>query len=201
MTKFELPELPYDYDSLEPFIDEETLHFHHDKHHATYAEKFNEAISKYPKIADCPIEEIFRDLINMPADIQMVVKNHGGGYINHNLYFGSLTPNGGEPEGALKEIIVRDFGSFDSLKKALSDAALNQFGSGYAWLVKDMSGKLRAYSLPNQDSPYSLGDVPLLPIDVWEHAYYLKYKNARKDYIENIWNIINWEKVSERYLA
>ena len=199
--KYELPELPFNYDSLEPYIDMETLHYHHDKHLATYTEKFNASISKYPDISDQPVENLLKDLESIPTEIRMSVKNNGGGYLNHIIYFESLSPVSSMPSDTLNEAIIRDFGSIESLKQALSDASLNHFGSGYGWLVKGTGNKLKVYSLPNQDSPYSLGEIPLLPIDVWEHAYYLKYKNVRKDYLDNIWNVINWEKISERFSA
>ena len=197
--KYVLPALPYDYDALEPFIDEETLHFHHDKHHQAYTDKFNAALEKHPEMYKIELDELFKDLSQIPEDIRKIVTNNGGGYLNHIYYFESLSPNGGEPSGDLLEQINETFGSLEEMKNKLAEASVNQFGSGYGWLVKDASLKLKIYGLPNQDSPLSLGDTPLLPIDVWEHAYYLKYKNERPKYLENIWNIINWDIVKERF--
>jgi len=201
INKFELPSLPYDYDALEPFIDEETLHYHHDKHHKTYAEKLSVALENYHELQQKKIEELLKNPEDLPLEIRKPVINNGGGYYNHNLYFESLSPTGGEPKGELLNQINADFGNLDTLKKDLAEAAANQFGSGYGWLVKDSSGHLKIYSLANQDSPISVGDTPLLPLDVWEHAYYLKYKNARAEYLSNIWNIIDWQRVYERFMA
>ncbi|MEK9155729.1 MAG: superoxide dismutase [Patescibacteria group bacterium] len=201
MKKYEVPALPYAYDALEPYIDAETLHYHHDKHHKAYADKFNAALERYPELYEKTLDDLFRDIEQVPDDIRMAVINQGGGYINHNLFWESLAPKaeGLRPKAELAEAMERDLSGFDQFREKLTAASTNQFGSGYGWLVKGSNGKLKIYGLPNQDSPLSLGHTPLLLIDVWEHAYYLKYKNMRADYVNSIWNIINWEKVSERF--
>lgn len=203
MNKYELPALPYDYDALEPYIDEATMRIHHDKHHQAYADKFNIALEKHPELLDKPLEELFKNLDDAPDDIRLAVANQGGGYINHNLFWPSLAPKdqSGKPGGELLKAIERDFGSFEDFRKQMSEAAISRFGSGWAWLVKDDIGKLKVYSLLNQDTPYSIGDTPLLPIDVWEHAYYLKYQNRRTEYVENIWSVINWKEVERRFAS
>jgi len=194
---YELPKLPYAYDSLEPYIDAKTMEIHHSKHHAAYTEKFNAAI-KDAKIEETPIEYIFKRVSKYPA----AVRNNGGGYYNHNFYWLSMGPKaGGEPSGKLLEAIKKDFGSFDKFKEEFSAAGLNRFGSGWTWLISS-GGKLKVASTPNQDNP--LMDIaeakgtPLLCMDVWEHAYYLKYQNKRADYIANFWNVINWKEVENR---
>lgn len=200
--KHKIPALPYDYDALDPYIDEETMHFHHDKHHQAYADKFNVALEKYPELFDRPVEELLKDLNSVPEDIRTAVRNHGGGYYNHSLFWPMMTPNGGgEPSGELAEAIKRDFGNFAQFKEHFNNAAIQQFGSGWAWLAKGADDKLKVYSLPNQDTPISIGDKPILTLDVWEHAYYLKYKNARPEYVEKWWNIVNWTQAEENYRA
>ena len=197
---FEVPDLPYPYDSLEPHIDEETMHLHHDKHHQAYVDKLNAAVEG-TDWADRPIEEIIVSLGELPADIQGPVRNNGGGHLNHTLFWESMSPDGGgEPDGELGEAIVAAFGSFDDFKEAFEAAGVGQFGSGWAWLVLD-GDSLAVVSTPNQDSPLTAGQTPLLGNDVWEHAYYLNYQNRRPDYLKAWWNTVNWPVVAERYAA
>jgi superoxide dismutase, Fe-Mn family len=197
---YEVPALPYGYDALEPHIDEATMRVHHDKHHQAYVDKANGALSG-TEWEDRSIEDVLRDLSALPADKRTVVRNNGGGHFNHSLFWESMSPDGGgEPDGALREAIDAAFGSFDDFKTKLKDAGVNQFGSGWAWLVHDGSG-LQVVSTPNQDNPISEGLTPLLGVDVWEHAYYLKYQNRRPDYLDAWWNVVNWGKVAERHGA
>jgi Fe-Mn family superoxide dismutase len=197
---YEVPALPYAYDALEPHIDEATMRVHHDKHHQAYVDRVNEALAG-TEWADKPIEDVIANLSSLPADKQTVVRNNGGGHLNHTLFWESLSPNGGgAPSGALAEAIDAAFGSFDDFKAKLRAAGVGQFGSGWAWLVKDGSG-LAVVGTPNQDNPITDGKTPLLGVDVWEHAYYLKYQNRRPDYIEAWWNVVNWDKVAERFSA
>lgn len=196
---YHLPDLPYAYDALEPYIDVETMHLHHDKHHNTYVTNLNAALEKYPELATKSAEELIADLASLPADIKTAVQNNGGGHVNHSFFWEILAPNaGGEPTGAIKEAIDATFGSFAELKAQFKTAATSRFGSGWAWLVLD-NGTLAVTSTANQDSPLMAGQRPLLGLDVWEHAYYLKYKNVRPDYIDAFWNLVNWEKVNEHY--
>lgn len=195
-----LLDLPYEFDALEPFIDARTMEIHHDKHHATYVAKLNDAISKHPELQDKTVEELLKDLQGVPEDIRGAVRNHGGGHFNHSLFWTSMVPGGNNVGGGLAAAIDRDFGSFVHFQEKLTAAALGQFGSGWGWLV--MKGKkLEVYALPNQDSPLSSGDIPLLGVDVWEHAYYLKYQNKRDEYLKNWWSVVNWEEISKRYRA
>ena len=196
---YKLPELPYAYDALEPYIDEETMHLHHDKHHNTYVTNLNAAIEKHPELGEKTVEELLADFDSVPEDIKTAVRNNGGGHANHSFFWEILAPNaGGEPTGAIKEAIEETFGSFADFKEEFKAAATGRFGSGWAWLViKD--GKLAITSTANQDSPLMEGQTPVLGLDVWEHAYYLKYKNVRPDYINAFWNLINWDKVNEFY--
>lgn len=196
---YTLPELPYAYDALEPYIDEETMHLHHDKHHNTYVTNLNAAIEKHPELGEKTVEELLADFDSVPEDIKTAVRNNGGGHANHSFFWEILAPNaGGEPTGAIKEEIEETFGSFADFKEEFKTAATGRFGSGWAWLViKD--GKLAITSTANQDSPLMEGQTPVLGLDVWEHAYYLKYKNVRPDYINAFWNLINWDKVNEFY--
>ena len=194
---FELPKLPYAYNALEPHIDARTMEIHHSKHHAAYTKNFNDALQG--KNISGSAEEIVGNLNSLPEDIKMVVRNNGGGYVNHNLFWAIMGPDGGgEPSGKLNEAIVRDFGSFDAFKEKFSNAAKTRFGSGWAWLVVS-KGKLEVYSTANQDSPLMEGNVPLLGLDVWEHAYYLRYMFKRADYIAAFWNIVNWEHVAKNF--
>lgn len=195
----ELPPLPYAFDALEPHIDARTMEIHHDKHHATYVTKLNEALAKEPGLQDKPLEELLRGIDQVPESIRGAVRNHGGGHHNHSLFWQIMGPNGGgSPTGELAEALQRDFGSFESFKEKLTNAAANQFGSGWGWLVAS-GGKLDVIARPNQDSPLMEGKTPLLGVDVWEHAYYLLYQNRRPDYLSAWWNTINWQAVAQRY--
>lgn len=197
---FELPLLPYDYAALEPFIDETTMRLHHDKHHATYVSKLNEALAKHPEITDVSPESLLLGLASLPEDIRTAVRNHAGGHSNHSLFWTSMKPQGGgEPTGALAEAITQTFGSFANFTEAFNDAATARFGSGWAWLVQDSTGDLQIISTANQDSPYLEGLTPLLGNDVWEHAYYLKYQNRRPEYLAAWWNTLDWETIAARY--
>jgi Fe-Mn family superoxide dismutase len=194
---FTLPDLPYPFNALEPHIDAKTMEIHHDKHHATYVTKLNAALEKAPSFQGKPIEEILKSLDSVPADVRGAVRNHGGGHLNHSLFWKLLSPKGGgKPTGALSNAIEKSFGGFDAFKEQFVNAATNLFGSGWAWLSADAAGKLSVVGLPNQDSPVSQGLKPLLGLDVWEHAYYLKYQNRRPDYITAFWNIVSWEQVA-----
>ena len=197
---YEVPPLPYDYAALEPHIDEQTMRVHHDKHHQAYVDKVNAALEG-TEWADKPIAEVLKNLDALPADKQKAVRNNGGGHYNHTLFWESLSGSGGgAPDGALAEAIDGAFGSFDEFKAKLKETAVNQFGSGWAWLVHDGSG-LAIVGTPNQDAPISAGQTELVGVDVWEHAYYLKYQNRRPDYVDAWWNAVDWAKVAERYQA
>jgi Fe-Mn family superoxide dismutase len=197
---YEVPDLPYAYDALEPHIDEATMKVHHDKHHQAYVDKANDALEG-TEWADRPIEEVVANLSDLPDDKKGPVRNNGGGHYNHSLFWESLSPDGGgEPGGELAEAINAAFGSFDEFKDKAKATGVGQFGSGWSWLVHDGSG-LAVVGTPNQDNPITDGKTPLFGIDVWEHAYYLKYQNKRPDYIDAIWNVVNWDKVAERYEA
>jgi Fe-Mn family superoxide dismutase len=195
---YEVPPLPYDYNALEPHIDEATMRVHHDKHHQAYVDKVNGALQG-TEHEGRPIEDVLRDLSAIPDDKRTTVRNNGGGHYNHSLFWEWMSPDGGgAPEGALAQAIEAAFGSFDDFKSKLTDAGVNQFGSGWAWLVHDGSG-LAVVSTANQDNPISDGKTPLLGVDVWEHSYYLKYQNRRPDYIDAWWNVVNWPKVAEGF--
>jgi Fe-Mn family superoxide dismutase len=197
---YSVPPLPYAYDALEPHIDKLTMEIHHDKHHQAYVDKVNAALQGTP-LADAAIEEVLRDLGHVPDQKRTAVRNNGGGHYNHTLFWESMSPNGGgEPSGALADAIASTFGSFSDLQAKMKEAGVNQFGSGWSWLVHDGSG-LAVQGTPNQDNPISDGKTPLLGVDVWEHAYYLKYQNKRPDYIDAWWNTVDWEKVAERFGA
>ncbi|HEY8414536.1 MAG TPA: superoxide dismutase [Thermaerobacter sp.] len=199
---YELPPLPYDYNALEPHIDEQTMRIHHDRHHATYVNNLNAALEKYPEWQNKPIEEVLRQIDRVPEDIRTAVRNNGGGHANHTLFWQIMGPNGGgQPSGALADAINSKFGSFEQFKEQFTKTAVTHFGSGWAWLVVDENGELQVYSLPNQDSPYMKNHTPILGIDVWEHAYYLKYQNKRPDYVAAWWNVVNWDEVAKRYEA
>lgn len=199
---YQLPELPYAYDALEPYIDVETMHLHHDKHHNTYVTNLNAAVEKHPELFNKTVEELVTDLASVPEDIRTAVRNNGGGHVNHTMFWEIMGPNaGGEPTGDLKKAIDETFGSFDKFKEEFAKAATTRFGSGWAWLVVGKDGKLSIVSTANQDSPLSDGLTPVLGLDVWEHAYYLKYKNVRPDYIKAFWNVVNWDEVAKRYAA
>jgi Fe-Mn family superoxide dismutase len=194
---YSVPDLPYDYDALEPHIDEATMRVHHDKHHQAYVDKANAALEG-TEWADKDIEEVLRNLDSLPEDKRTPVRNNGGGHYNHSLFWQMLSPDGGgEPGGELGDAISGKFGSFDAFRDEFKNAGVGQFGSGWAWLVHDGSG-LAVTSTANQDSPVSAGQTPLLGCDVWEHAYYLKYQNKRPDYIDAFWNVVNWDFVAER---
>lgn len=195
---YELPDLPYGYDALEPHIDEATMKVHHDKHHQAYVDKANAALEG-TEWADLDVEDVLRDLDSLPADKQGPVRNNAGGHYNHSLFWEMMSPDGGgAPEGDLAAAIDESFGSFDAFKEEFKNAGINQFGSGWAWLVWDGSG-LAVVSTANQDSPISDGQVPLLGADVWEHAYYLKYQNLRPDYLDAFWNVVDWDYVADRF--
>jgi superoxide dismutase, Fe-Mn family len=195
---YEVPALPYAEDALEPHIDATTMQVHHDKHHQAYVDKVNDALEG-TDLADKPIEEVIQNLDDVPEDKRTAVRNNGGGHLNHTLFWESMSPDGGgEPEGDLADAINDAFGSFDDFKTKVKETGVGQFGSGWAWLVHDGS-KLDVVGTPNQDNPLTDGKHPLLGVDVWEHAYYLKYQNKRPDYIDAWWNTVNWEKVAERY--
>jgi len=197
---YEVPPLPYDYAALEPHIDEATMRVHHDKHHQAYVDKVNAALEG-TEWADKPIEEVVANLSQLPDDKRTPVRNNGGGHYNHSLFWEWLSPDGGgEPDGPLGDAIAEAFGSFGDFQGKLKDAGVNQFGSGWAWLVHDGSG-LAVLSTPNQDNPITDGKTPLLGVDVWEHAYYLKYQNRRPDYLDAFWNVVNWGKVAEGFAA
>ncbi|MDA9462385.1 Manganese superoxide dismutase [Enterococcus mundtii 3F] len=196
---YTLPDLPYAFDALEPYIDEETMHLHHDKHHNTYVTNLNAAIEKYPELGEKTIEELVSDMDAIPSDIQTAVRNNGGGHANHSFFWKIMAPNaGGEPTGAIKDAINEAFGDFATFKEEFKKAAAGRFGSGWAWLVLE-DGKLAITSTANQDSPLMEGKKPVLGLDVWEHAYYLKYKNVRPDYIEAFWNVVNWDEVNKHF--
>ena len=198
---YTLPELPYAHDALEPHIDVETMHLHHDKHHNTYVTNLNAAIEKYPELGEKSIDELVADLANVPADIRGAVQNNGGGHANHSFFWEIMAPNaGGEPTGAIKEAIDATFGSFEDFKTQFAAAATGRFGSGWAWLVVN-NGKLEVMSTANQDSPLTEGKTPVLGLDVWEHAYYKKFSNVRPDYIKAFWNVVNWDEVNKRFEA
>lgn len=195
-----LPDLPYAYDALEPYIDEETMHLHHDKHHNTYVNNVNAALAKHPEIGE-DLEQLLSDVATIPADIRQAVINNGGGHLNHALFWELMTPEKTEPSAALVADLEATFGSFDDFKAAFTTAAASRFGSGWAWLVVNNDGKLEVTSTANQDTPISEGETPILGIDVWEHAYYVKYRNVRPDYIKAFFSVINWNKVNELYAA
>ncbi len=197
---YTVPPLPYAYDALEPHIDKATMEFHHDKHHQAYVDKANAALAGTP-LADTPIEDVLADLGKVPEDKRTAVRNNGGGHYNHSLFWESMSAGGGGvPGGELAAAIDGAFGSFDDFKTKLKETGVNQFGSGWSWLVRDGSS-LAILGTPNQDSPLSAGKTPLLGVDVWEHSYYLKYQNRRPDYIDAWWNVVDWGKVAERFSA
>jgi superoxide dismutase, Fe-Mn family len=200
---FTLPALPYPSDALEPYIDKTTMEIHHGKHHAAYVTNLNKALESAPELANLTVEQLLANrLLAVPDTIRTAVRNHGGGHINHNLFWQILGPKGGgQPSGKLAEAIGSTFSSYDNFKEKFSAAAMGRFGSGWAWLVKDSFGKLDITSTANQDTPWSDGKLPLLTLDVWEHAYYLKYQNRRADYVAAWWNVVNWDEVEKRYLA
>jgi Fe-Mn family superoxide dismutase len=196
---FELPPLPYSVDALEPYIDAQTMTIHHDKHHQAYVTNLNGAIEKHPELASKSLEELLMDLNSVPEDVRTVVRNHGGGTWNHSMFWEIMGPKkGGAPSAELARAVDSAFGSFDAFKAEFEKAANGRFGSGWAWLVKKGNG-LAIVSTANQDNPFSENMTPILGIDVWEHAYYLKYQNRRAEYVTNWWNVVNWDAVAERY--
>lgn len=196
---FELPKLPYEYDALEPHIDKETMNIHHTKHHNTYVTNLNNALQGHDNLLNKSIEELISNLNEVPEEKRTAVRNNGGGHANHSLFWAILSPNGGgEPSGELAEAINQKFGSFEKFKEEFANAAATRFGSGWAWLVVN-NGELEVTSTPNQDSPLMEGKTPILGLDVWEHAYYLKYQNRRPEYISAFWKVVNWSEVEKRY--
>ena len=198
----ELPQIPYEYDALEPHIDARTMEIHHTKHHQTYVNNLNNALSSHPELESKSIEELVKDLGSIPEDIRTAVRNNGGGHTNHSIFWLCMSPNGGgEPTGELADAINSSFGSLDSFKEQFAKAGATRFGSGWAWLCVDGNGKLVVTSTPNQDNPLTEGLTPILGLDVWEHAYYLNYQNRRPDYISAFWNIVNWDQVASNFAA
>jgi Fe-Mn family superoxide dismutase len=197
---FKLMDLPYAYDALEPHIDARTMEIHHSKHHQGYTNNLNAALEKFPELQTKSARELLKSLSALPEEIRTAVRNNGGGYKNHNIFWKVMSPNGGgQPTGKLAVAIDQKFTSFDSFKDLFSKTAATRFGSGWAWLVKDEAGNLSVTSTANQDSPFSDGMIPILGLDVWEHAYYLKYQNRRADYISAWWNVVNWDEVARRF--
>lgn len=213
--KFILPKLQYPYDALEPYIDARTMEIHHAKHHQAYVDKLNATLEKYEKLQEKSLEELLENLDALPAEIRMAVRNHGGGHYNHSLFWNIMAPpsgktaeskGGGELTGKLAEAIEKSFGSFSNFREEFAKAALGIFGSGWAWVainekLKIENGKLAIITTPNQDTPLATGHAPILGLDVWEHAYYLKYENRRPEYVEAWWRVVNWQEVENRYLS
>ena len=194
-----LPPLPYDYTALEPHIDEQTMRIHHDKHHAAYVNNLNAALEKHPELQNKSIDDLIKGINTVPEDIRTAVRNNGGGHINHTMFWEIMGPGkGGEPTGRIGDAIKSSFGDFEKFKTQMNDAGVKRFGSGWAWLI-DAGGKLTIESTANQDSPLMEGKKPLLGIDVWEHAYYLKYQNRRPDYLAAWWGVVNWDAVNKRF--
>ena len=199
---FVLPPLPYGFDALEPHIDAKTMEIHHDKHHGTYVTNANAALEKHPELGSKSVEDLLWGINEVPEDIRTTIRNNAGGHSNHSIFWTIMGPGGGgNPPGRVGDGIKSTFGSYDAFKEQLQKAGLGQFGSGWAWLLVDKNGKLSIKSYANQDSPYMEGLTPILGVDVWEHAYYLKYQNRRPDYIDAWWNVVNWDKVAERFAA
>jgi Fe-Mn family superoxide dismutase len=198
----QLPALPYANNALEPHIDETTMMIHHDRHHNAYVTNLNAALEAHPDQQSKSLEQLISDLNSVPENIRTAVRNNGGGHANHSFFWETIGPNGGgTPSGALADAISNELGGFDKFKEDFAKAGATRFGSGWAWLAVDKNKKLKVYSLPNQDSPIMEGDTPVLGLDVWEHAYYLKYQNKRPDYIAAFWNVVNWSEVQKRYEA
>ncbi|MBV8817572.1 MAG: superoxide dismutase [Acidobacteriaceae bacterium] len=196
---FTLPPLPYPEDALEPYIDKTTMQIHHDKHHGTYVTNLNKALESAPDLQNKSIQDLLANIQSVPESIRTVVRNNGGGHANHSLFWNLMKPNGGgSPTGDVQQLITSNFGGFDGFKEKFTAAATGRFGSGWAWLVKDGSGKFEIVSTANQDSPFMDGKTPILGLDVWEHAYYLKYQNRRPEYIGAWWNVINWDEVNKQ---
>ncbi len=199
MPKFELPPLPYDFAALEPHIDAKTMEIHHDKHHGTYVTNLNNALEKHADLQSKSAEDLIKNLKSLPEDIQTAVRNNGGGHVNHSMFWEIMSPKGGgEPTGALADAIKKTFGDFATFKTQFQDAGAKRFGSGWAWLVKDGSA-VKIISTANQDSPLMDGLTPIFGVDVWEHAYYLKYQNRRAEYLAAWWNVVNWDEIAKRF--
>ena len=197
---FQVPPLPYDFGALEPHIDAQTMQIHHDKHHGAYVTNLNAALEKHPALASKSAEDLIKDLNAVPESIRTAVRNNGGGHVNHSMFWTIMGPKGGgEPSGALGDAIKQAFGSFAAFQEKFNDAGLKRFGSGWAWLVRSNTGKLDVISTANQDNPMMEGAYPIMGNDVWEHAYYLKYKNVRGDYLKAWWNVVNWKEVEKRF--
>ena len=197
---YELPPLPYAYNALEPYIDEETMHLHHDKHHQAYVTNLNNALQGLSQFDNMPVEDLMRRINDVQENVRTAVRNNGGGHANHSMFWQIMKPNGGgEPTGALADAINSTFGSFDQFKTTFNDNGGKRFGSGWTWLVVDQNGKLQAISTANQDSPLMDGLYPVMGNDVWEHAYYLTYQNRRPDYLKAWWNVVNWDEIAKRY--
>ncbi|PSB22392.1 superoxide dismutase [filamentous cyanobacterium CCP2] len=196
----ELPPLPYAFDALEPYIDAETMELHHDRHHAAYVNNYNEAITDYPDLQSQGVEALLRNLDVIPEDVRITIRNNGGGHVNHSMFWQIMSPEGGgEPQGQLAEQINQTFGSFADFQTAFEEAGANQFGSGWVWLVSNNEGNLQITTTLNQDNPIMQGAFPIMGNDVWEHAYYLSYRNRRAEYLDAWWNVVNWEEVGRRY--
>ena len=192
--------LGYSFDALEPHVDTKTMEIHYTKHHATYLKNLNSTVEKHPELFEKSLEQLLGNLDSVPEDIRMAVRNNGGGVFNHNFYFEAMGPKGGAPKGKLAEAIDKTFGSFDAFKQEMEKAGLGRFGSGFAWLSQKKDGSLVITSTPNQDTPLAEGLKPPFPVDVWEHAYYLKYQNRRADYLAAFWNVVDWDVVEKRFL-
>ncbi len=200
MPKFELPPLPYAFNALEPHIDAMTMEIHHDRHHGTYVTNLNTALEKHPDLQNHSAEDLIKGLDKLPEDIRTAVRNNGGGHVNHSMFWHQMAPNaGGAPTGAIASAITKSFGDFAKFKEAFAKAGLGRFGSGWAWLIAESNGNLSITSTANQDNPLMEGKSPILGLDVWEHAYYLKYQNKRAAYIDAFWNVVNWADVAQRY--
>jgi len=196
---FELPPLPYNYDALEPYIDTETMRLHHDKHHQAYVTNVNAALEKHPELNSKSIEDLIIGLNSLPEDIKTIVRNNGGGHINHTMFWQIMAPNaGGEPTGAIADVINDNFGDFETFKQRFNDAGAKQFGSGWVWLVRTPDSKFEITSTPNQDNPITSDNFAIMGNDVWEHAYYLKYQNRRPEYLKQWWNVVNWDEINKR---
>jgi superoxide dismutase, Fe-Mn family len=198
---FTVPALPYNFDALEPHVDAKTMEIHHDKHHQAYVDKLNAALQGHDDLASKSVEELLKDINSVPEKIRTAVRNHGGGHANHSLFWSVLAADGGEPEGDLEAALIHSFSDVANFKQEFENAAMGQFGSGWSWLVVTKQGDLKVYALPNQDSPLMQGDTPILGVDVWEHAYYLKYQNRRADYVAAFWNVVNWDEVARRFVT
>jgi len=198
----ELPPLPYDFSALEPVIDAQTMKLHHDMHHGTYVKNLNAALEKHPNLQPQSVENLIRDLNSVPEDIRSAVRNNGGGHANHSMYWKIMQPKGGgDPTGAIAEVIHKNFGNFNDFKAKFNDTGAKQFGSGWVWLAAKPNGEVQLLSTPNQDNPLSQGLFPIFGNDVWEHAYYLKYNNRRPEYLAAWWNVVNWNEINHRYEA